>query len=79
MDVYNTRARQQGLEREEMRAVCVNLVGEEGELEGAKFDVIIVRISTLCAPSHELTVYDLIVRGILSPSSRHPRNFSSSV
>ena len=43
MDVYNKRANQQGIPPEEMKAVRVMLKGEEHELEGAKFNLIIVR------------------------------------
>ena len=44
MDQYNTRVKNQGIPPEEMRAVCVELQGADGELDGAKFDVITVRI-----------------------------------
>ena len=44
MDLYNVRVNQQGISPEEMRAIRAALKGEEGELDGAKFDVIVVRL-----------------------------------
>ncbi|GBE82817.1 Uncharacterized methyltransferase [Sparassis crispa] len=41
VDQYNLRASNQGLAPEEMRAICVDLKGTEGELDGAKFDVVV--------------------------------------
>ncbi|EGN96300.1 hypothetical protein SERLA73DRAFT_141641 [Serpula lacrymans var. lacrymans S7.3] len=41
VDQYNQSVANQGLAPEEMKAVCVELKGEEGELDGAKFDVIV--------------------------------------
>jgi len=43
VDIYNERVSNQGITPDEMRAVCVELKGEEGELESLKFDVIVVR------------------------------------
>ena len=43
VDRYNARAVQLGLAPEKMKAVCVELKGEPGELDGAKFDVVLVR------------------------------------
>jgi 2-polyprenyl-3-methyl-5-hydroxy-6-metoxy-1,4-benzoquinol methylase len=43
VDQFNTRVENQGIPSEEMKAVCVELKGQEGELDGAKFDVIVVR------------------------------------
>ena len=43
VDRYNARAAQLGFAPEKMKAVCVELKGEPGELDGAKFDVVIVR------------------------------------
>lgn len=40
---YNTRMANQGIPPEEMRAVCVELEGTTEELDGMKFDVIVVR------------------------------------
>ncbi|KAI0792970.1 S-adenosyl-L-methionine-dependent methyltransferase [Irpex lacteus] len=66
VDVYNTRARQQGLEPEEMRAVCVNLVEEEEELKGARFDVIISVASYHHLP--DIHVTSRILSSLLKPS-----------
>lgn len=44
VDEYNHRVMNQGISTEEMRAVCVELKGEDGELDGARFDVIVVGI-----------------------------------
>ncbi|TFY81473.1 hypothetical protein EWM64_g2537 [Hericium alpestre] len=41
VDVYNARVANQGIAPEEMRAVRAALKGEEGELGGAKFDVVV--------------------------------------
>jgi SAM-dependent methyltransferase len=41
---YNYRVSNQGIAPDEMKAVCVELKGEEGELGDAKFDVIVVRL-----------------------------------
>ncbi|CAA7260916.1 unnamed protein product [Cyclocybe aegerita] len=45
VDLYNQRVSNQGIPPEEMRAVCVELKGEDGELDGLKFDVIICSMS----------------------------------
>jgi hypothetical protein len=42
VDIYNQHANNQGLTPDEMRAVRAELKGEEGELDGAKFDVVMV-------------------------------------
>lgn len=44
VDWYNTRVANQGLDPEEMKAICVELKGEQqpDELDGVKFDVVIV-------------------------------------
>jgi hypothetical protein len=42
VDIYNERVANQGITPNEMRAICVELKGEEGELDGLKFDVIVV-------------------------------------
>ena len=42
VDEYNLRVFNQGIPPEEMRAVCAELEGKEGELGGQKFDVIVV-------------------------------------
>lgn len=42
VDQYNKRVNEQGIASEEMKAVCIELQGKENELDGAKFDVIVV-------------------------------------
>lgn len=42
VDVFNTRVTNQGIDADEMKAVCVDLKGTEDELEGVKFDVALV-------------------------------------
>ena len=39
---YNHRVANQGISPDEMRAVCTDLKGVEGELDGLKFDVVVV-------------------------------------
>ncbi|TDL15749.1 S-adenosyl-L-methionine-dependent methyltransferase [Rickenella mellea] len=41
VDQYNLRVSNQGISAEEMHAECVELKGEEGELGGQKFDVVV--------------------------------------
>lgn len=38
-----SRVSNQGIPPEEMSAVCAELKGQEGELDGLKFDVVVVR------------------------------------
>ncbi|KAF9480857.1 S-adenosyl-L-methionine-dependent methyltransferase [Pholiota conissans] len=45
VDVFNKAVSNQGIAPEDMRAVCVELKGEEGELDGLKFDVITCIVS----------------------------------
>ncbi|KDQ59749.1 hypothetical protein JAAARDRAFT_33321 [Jaapia argillacea MUCL 33604] len=40
VDQYNLRVSNQGIAPEEMKAIRVELKGQEGELDGAKFDVV---------------------------------------
>ncbi|KAM5542807.1 hypothetical protein V8D89_003768 [Ganoderma adspersum] len=47
VDQFNAQAENQGLEPDEMRAVCAELKGEPGELDGLKFDVVMC-----CASYH---------------------------
>ena len=55
VDLYNTQASNQGLAPEEMRAVCTELKGEPGELDGLKFDIIVVsRLVVEALSSHVL-------------------------
>lgn len=56
VDLFNEHVSNQGIPQEEMRAVCIELKGEEGELDGLKFDVITVglfafKISAMFATS----------------------------
>ena len=39
---FNARASEQGLEPDEMHAVCTELKGEPGELGAARFDIVVV-------------------------------------
>ncbi|KAF7441219.1 hypothetical protein PC9H_001568 [Pleurotus ostreatus] len=41
VDEFNLRVKNQGLTPDELKAVCVQLKGEEGELDNLKFDVIV--------------------------------------
>jgi 2-polyprenyl-3-methyl-5-hydroxy-6-metoxy-1,4-benzoquinol methylase len=40
VDIFNEHVSNHGIPPEEMRAVCVELKGDEGELDGLKFDVV---------------------------------------
>lgn len=42
VDQYNLRASNQGLEPTEMKAIRAELKGEDTELDGTKFDIIVV-------------------------------------
>jgi hypothetical protein len=44
VDHYNARVQNQGIPPDEMQAVCAQLNGEAGELDGAQFDVIVVSL-----------------------------------
>ncbi|KAI0738019.1 S-adenosyl-L-methionine-dependent methyltransferase [Daedaleopsis nitida] len=57
VDRYNAQATRFGLAPEQMKAVCVELKGEPGELDGAKFDVIVC-----CASYHHFASIDDITR-----------------
>ncbi|ESK92207.1 hexaprenyldihydroxybenzoate methyltransferase [Moniliophthora roreri MCA 2997] len=45
VDKYNEQANNQGMEPNEMRAICADLRGEPGELDDSKFDVVICCMS----------------------------------
>ncbi|PCH38562.1 S-adenosyl-L-methionine-dependent methyltransferase [Wolfiporia cocos MD-104 SS10] len=45
VEQFNLRARNQGLDRDEMQAFCVELKGNEEELDGRKFDLIVCSLS----------------------------------
>ncbi|OJT06246.1 hypothetical protein TRAPUB_2927 [Trametes pubescens] len=51
VDAYNAQASNQGLEPEEMRAVCAELKGASGELDDAKFDLVVCSASYHHFPS----------------------------
>ncbi|KAI0628798.1 S-adenosyl-L-methionine-dependent methyltransferase [Trametes polyzona] len=55
VDQYNAQASNQGLEPEEMRAVCGELTGAPGELDGARFDLVVCCASYHHFPSIEET------------------------
>lgn len=42
VDYYNQRVHNQGISPEEMRAFCVELTGTDTDLDGKKFDIIVV-------------------------------------
>ncbi len=42
VEVYNTAVASEGIPPEKAHAVCTTLKGEEGELDGQKFDVVVV-------------------------------------
>lgn len=52
VDEYNHRVMNQGIPPEEMHAVCVELKGEDGELDGSQFDVIVVSIIWAISSRH---------------------------
>jgi len=43
VEKYNLKVSNQGISPDEMRAICVDLKGETDELDGMKFDVVMVR------------------------------------
>lgn len=45
VDVYNQHANNQGLSPDEMNAVCTELRGEDDELDGQKFDVVVCSLA----------------------------------
>ena len=45
VDEFNSRVDNQGIPREEMHAVCLNILTGDGELSGQLFDVIVVCFS----------------------------------
>ncbi|KAI0355128.1 S-adenosyl-L-methionine-dependent methyltransferase [Trametes cingulata] len=57
VDQYNLHASNQGLAPEEMRALCVELRGEPGELDGARFDLVVC-----CASYHHFPSIDETTR-----------------
>ncbi|KAI0738026.1 S-adenosyl-L-methionine-dependent methyltransferase [Daedaleopsis nitida] len=61
VDIYNTQVSNQGLEPDEMKAVCLQLKGEPGELGDAKFDVIVC-----CASYHHFASIEDTTRVLAS-------------
>ncbi|RPD55676.1 S-adenosyl-L-methionine-dependent methyltransferase [Lentinus tigrinus ALCF2SS1-7] len=61
VDRYNAQAARLGLSPEKMKAVCVELKGEPGELDGAKFDIVVC-----CASYHHFASIDDITRTLVS-------------
>ncbi|THH30816.1 hypothetical protein EUX98_g3368 [Antrodiella citrinella] len=59
VDRYNVRVANQGIPPEEMRAVKVELKGDGSELDGARFDVIIVSISLSLSQSLLLLTWNM--------------------
>ena len=49
VDNYNHRVANQGISSDEMRAICTELKGVEGELDGLKFDVVVVSFILDCS------------------------------
>lgn len=47
VDQFNARVSYQGIPSEEMQALCCDIKGEENELNGKKFDVIVVSLRLL--------------------------------
>jgi hypothetical protein len=46
---FSKRISDNGISPEEMSVVCADLKGEESELDGEKFDVVVVRVFILFA------------------------------
>ncbi|KAI0688437.1 S-adenosyl-L-methionine-dependent methyltransferase [Cerioporus squamosus] len=61
VDRYNAQAARLGYGPEKMRAACAELKGEPGELDGAKFDVVVC-----CASYHHFASIDDITRTLVS-------------
>lgn len=47
VDWYNMRVGNQGIDSQEMKAICVELKGTEDELDGTKFDIVIVSLTVM--------------------------------
>lgn len=54
IDQYNLHVSDQGIEPDEMQALCVELKGVDGELDGRKFDVAIVSFYSILCSRHRL-------------------------
>ncbi|KAF9009521.1 S-adenosyl-L-methionine-dependent methyltransferase [Cyathus striatus] len=59
VDIYNTRVQNQGIAPEDMWAVCADLQGVGGELEGRKFDIVVCASAYHHFPSIENTTRTL--------------------
>jgi len=70
VNVYNETASNQGLSPDEMRAVCTELKGEAGELDGLKFDVVAVSTNSnvFCSGCQSL-LYSVLRRTTTLPPS----------
>lgn len=42
VDYYNQRVYNQGISQDQMQALCLHLTGAETDLDGQKFDIIVV-------------------------------------
>ncbi|KAH7928135.1 S-adenosyl-L-methionine-dependent methyltransferase [Leucogyrophana mollusca] len=61
VDQFNQSVFNQGIDQDEMKAICAELKGDQGELEGVKFDVIV------CASSyHHFTSIEDVTRILVS-------------
>jgi len=65
---YNLRVENQGIPPEEMRAVCAELKGTAEELDGLKFDVVVVRLLS--------GLYDFVLNMYI-PHSAHRHTITS--
>src|SRR5262245_17124135 len=60
VDYYNQRVSNQGIPPEEMKAVCLELKGTGDELDGQKFDVVVVSKISSRAHLHEDLIYSSV-------------------
>lgn len=68
VDWYNMRVANQGIDSQEMKAICVELKGTEDELDGIKFDIVICSMSY-----HHFNNIDVITKTLayhLKPGGR---------
>ena len=67
---YNAQAANQGLEPEEMQAICADLQGKQGELDGLKFDIVVVRALyqvAVCTENSRIRLGSAVRRITISP------------
>lgn len=74
VDQFNLRVANQGLTPEDMKAIRAELKGIEGELDGAKFDVVIVSTILLAPTVHVVNMPTVLLS--LPPLRLHRRNDS---